>query len=289
MSRRVLLRAGMLVGLLFLLTGLTPQTSTLMSAEPAGGQAAAEKAALIQTESAGAPTCAAELKILKALAEPTELRFIEEPLTGVMDYFSKKHGIQIVMDIRALEDVSMGTDEPMTRTVSGISLRSALDLVLRDLDLTWTIYSEVLLITTLDVAELRQLVKVYDVGDLVTCQDEDGRPWHDYGSLSDTITYSVAPDTWEETTGGPGSIEGCTFASAKVLVVRQSLEVQLEVAQLLDTIRRVAKAHGTDAEPPVRKQRRPKPRPPLYGRGASMMGAESTTVEPADATEKLPK
>ena len=40
MTRRVLLRAGMLVGLLFLLTGLTPQTATLMSAEPAGGQAA---------------------------------------------------------------------------------------------------------------------------------------------------------------------------------------------------------------------------------------------------------
>lgn len=298
MSRKILLTVSVLAGSLFLLAGLTPPTSTLMSAEPATDDPFAAPVPVpthapvlvpILTDSAGLPTRPAEEKFLKALAEPTTLDFIEEPLQGVVDFFIEEHNIQIVIDIRALDDVSITTGVPITRTLDGISLRSALDLVLRDLDLTWTIYSEVLLITTPNVAESRLTTKTYDVGDLVVCQDEDGRLWDDYDSLKESILATVAPDTWEETTGGPGTIEGCTFASAKVLVIRQTCQVQLEVAELLDTIRQVAKAHGTDAEPPVRKQRRPKPRPPLYGRGASMMGAESTTVEPADATEKLPK
>lgn len=272
MSRRVLLRAGMLVGLLFLLTGLTPQTSTLMSAEPAGGQAAVKKAPAIPSESAGVPTSAAELKILKALAEPTELRFIEEPLQGVINYFSDRHKIEIVLDRRALEDVSIGNDEPITFQISGISLRSALDLVLRDLELTWTIDSEVLLVTTLDVADLRLTTKTYDVGDLVVCQDENGRPWDDYDSLIDTIISSVAPDTWEETTGCLGTIEGCTFASAKVLVIRQTCQVHLEVAQLLETIRVIAKSRTTDGQPPVRKRPPPEPAGMMGGAGGGMGG-----------------
>ena len=318
MSRRTLLRVAVLAGSLFLTAGLTPQSSTLMSAEPATDDpfavpakpatddpfAAPAKparddpfaaptpkpatddpfAAPIESASLpiGLPTSPAELKILKALDEPTELDFIEEPLQGVVDYLSDRHKIQIVFDIRALEDLNIGTDEPMTHKLSGISLRSALDLVLRDLDLAWTIDREVLLITTVDVADESCLVKVYDVGDLVVCQDEDGRLWDDYDSLIDTITFTVAPHTWAETTGGPGSFEGHTFASAKVLVIRQTRQVHLEIAQLLDTIRAVVKAHGTDAKPPVRKQPPPKPARP-FAMGASTIGM------PADAAEKPPK
>jgi hypothetical protein len=259
MSGRVLLIASVLAGTLLLLAGLTPQTSTLMSAEPPPEQAAAEKvavekAATIPSDSCGVPTNPAELRILKALAEPTEISLIDEPLGSLVDYLSDQHKIQIMLDTRALDDVDIAADEPITFQVSGVSLRSALDLILRNLDLTWTVDSEVLLITTPDEAENRLIIKTYDVRDLVVCQYEDGRLWDDYDSLIDVITSIVAPNTWEETTGGPGIVEGCTFAAAKVLVIRQTLQVQLEVVQLLETIREVAKAQGTDFEPPIRER-----------------------------------
>ena len=297
MCRRVLLTVSVLAGSLFLLAGLTPRASTLMSAEPATDDPFAApvptddpfaapvptndpSAVPILNDSAGLPTRSAESAILKALAAPTTLDFVEEPLQGVVDYFIEEHDIQIVIDLRGLEDVNIGSDVPITRTLSGISLRSALDLVLRDLDLTWTIYSEVLLITTPDDADLLQTTKTYDVGDLVVCQDEDGRPWDDYGSLIDIITWTVAPDSWE-VDGGP---VGYTFASAKVLVIRQTCQVHLEIAQLLDTIRKVGKAHGTDAEPPVRPS-------PFRGRAGCTGGfgggiqTDATTGKPADAAE----
>ena len=272
MSRRVLLRAGVLAGSLFLLAGLTPQTSTLMSAQPPAAKAAVEKALAVPTGSLGTPTNSAELRILGALTEPTTLDFIEEPLQGVVDYFKEEHGIEIQIDARGLEDVGLSTDEPVTRTIEGISLRSALDLVLGDFDLTWTIVSEVLLITTPEQDEVRQPIKVYDVADLVLCRDENGQPWDDYETLVETIASTVAPETWEETTGGPGCIEGRTFASAKVLVIRQTCQVHLEVARLLDTIRTISKAQGKDSQPPVRKRRPPKPVGMMGGMGGMSSG-----------------
>ena len=110
MSKKAFLTAGVLAGWLFLLAGLMPQSSTLMSAERAGSQPAAKKAALVPTESAGMPTGTAELAILKALAEPTKLDFVEEPLQGCIEYLSREHNIPIGIDRRALEDVGIGTE-----------------------------------------------------------------------------------------------------------------------------------------------------------------------------------
>ena len=75
--------------------------------------------------------------------------------------------MEIVVDHRALEDMNMAVTEPVTVQLDGISLRSALELVLGDLDLTWTIGSEVLLITNFHEADSRLTTKTYDVGDLV--------------------------------------------------------------------------------------------------------------------------
>jgi len=55
----------------------------------------------------------------------------------------------------------------VTRNLSGVSLRSALRLMLKDLDLTYVIRDEVLLITTPEEANAKLVTKVYPVADLV--------------------------------------------------------------------------------------------------------------------------
>ncbi len=270
MSRRVLLTTTVLAGSLFLLVGQTPQSSKLMSAEPPTARAV--RISAVPIGSLGTPTSSAELTILEALTHPTSLDFIEEPLQGVVDYWKEEHGIEIQIGCRALEDIGLSTDEPVTRRLDGVSFRSALDLVLGDFDLTWTIDSEVLLITTPDEDEQRQPIKVYDVADLVVCRDADDQRWDDFDALVDTITSIVAPDTWEETTGGSGNIAGQSFGSAKVLVIRQSYQVHLEIARLLDTIRSVAKTRGTDGQPPLRERRPPTPAATMGGGMGGMGG-----------------
>lgn len=110
----------------------------------------------------------AEKKILAALEEPTILEFIETPLTDVISYLKDLHQIPIVLDRRALDDGGIGTDTPITQeSLRGLSLKSALRIMLRDLDLTYVIDDEVLQITTVEEADSRLVTKVYPVADLV--------------------------------------------------------------------------------------------------------------------------
>lgn len=109
----------------------------------------------------------AERKILEQLDAPTTLEFIETPLQDVIEYLKDLHDIEIQIDTKALDDVGIGSDTPITRNLKGVSLRSALRLMLRELDLTYMIENEVLLITTPEEAETRLSTKVYPVADLV--------------------------------------------------------------------------------------------------------------------------
>jgi hypothetical protein len=108
-----------------------------------------------------------ETKILAALDEKTELDFAEQPLTEVMDYLKQRHGIEIQLDVKALSDAGVGSDVPITRSIKGITLRSALKLLLGELDLTYVIRNEVLMITSQDEAEHLLSTRVYPVADLV--------------------------------------------------------------------------------------------------------------------------
>jgi hypothetical protein len=109
----------------------------------------------------------AERKIDDALRSPTQLEFIETPLTDVIDYLKDYHQIEIQLDRRALDQVGIDSGTPITKNLRGISLRSALRLMLRELDLTYLIKDEVLLVTTPEQAETELTVKVYPVADLV--------------------------------------------------------------------------------------------------------------------------
>ena len=122
----------------------------------------------------------AEKNISKALDSPVPpgggvLEFDEQPLDIVLDtlqeaFVDTNNPINIVLDEFALNDL-IDTDNPPTVTikVSGISLRSALKLILRRIDpqLTYTIKDEVLLITTIEESGNQLITKVYPVADLV--------------------------------------------------------------------------------------------------------------------------
>lgn len=110
----------------------------------------------------------AEQKIYDAAEQNIEsFDFNETPLRDVVTQIEDAHGIQVELDIPALEDAGLDPDSPITRSLSGISLRSALRLILGDSQLTYLIKDEVMLITTKDKASENTVIKVYPVGDLV--------------------------------------------------------------------------------------------------------------------------
>ncbi len=182
----------------------------------------------------------AEKKIEEALDSPTEVEVIEMPLGDVMDFWKDRHAIEIQLDIKALDDVGISSDEPITKRLKGLSLRSALNLVLADLELTYLIANEVLWITTPEQAGTQLLTEVYPVADLI---DGNG------DALIHLITSAVQPDSWDDV-GGPGNITGGSFGGAETVVISQTYHVHREIVELLAKLRKVA----ADSSPTARAQ-----------------------------------
>ena len=174
-----------------------------------------------------------EAAIEQALDEPTSFEFVETPLDQVIEFFKDKHHIEIQLDRTAMDDVGIQADAPVTKSIKGVSLRSALNLVLRELKMTFMIEHEVLLITTPETAEGHLTTRVYDVADLVVCLDDKLGRIDDYDSLIDAITSTIIPTSWD-TVGGPGSIARGSLGTAKVLIISQTYEVHREIADLLE-------------------------------------------------------
>lgn len=98
------------------------------------------------------PELASERKIFQALNERGELSFNNQPLSAVMKFFQEAYGIPIVINERALEVENVTPDEPITLELPALTFRSALNLILEPLNLTYVIENEVLLITSKTIA-----------------------------------------------------------------------------------------------------------------------------------------
>ena len=110
-----------------------------------------------------------EKAILKALKEQASVDFMQTPLKDVVEYLSQKHRIPILLDAAGLKDAGVDPETPVTRHVSGVSLQSALEIILDELQLKWVIHHEVLLITSPQKAESEEFMRTrrYDIVDLV--------------------------------------------------------------------------------------------------------------------------
>ncbi len=211
----------------------------------------------------------AESRIKAVLNSPTTFHFKKASLTEVAAYFSALHKIPVKLDLRALDDVSLSPKAGLvTADLSRVSLRSALRIILGELDLTYVIRDEILMITTPEEAELQEVTKLYPVGDLVGYKDPSGEAWSDFDTLIELINSTVEPESWEEV-GGPGSISPMTFQGTDVISIRQTDEVHDEIAKLLARMREMA-GRRDGKEPPVRE--RPVYYPGMGGMGGGGMG-----------------
>lgn len=166
----------------------------------------------------------AEAKIRAALSDNTEVEFIETPIETVVEYLQDLHGIPLVIDQPSLDSLGISSDEPITKNLRGISLRSTLNIMLRDLELTWVIRDEVLIITSVDAAEKYATARVYDITPL----------------LKDVEDASAIAEQFQAAVGSSAAAEGKEphakkryFVIGSKLVVRAPTPEQYRVEALL--------------------------------------------------------
>jgi hypothetical protein len=134
--------------------------------DPFGGRPA-DKPAVEKEARPKVPLRYGEDAVNEALEQLTTMEFCEVPLSDVVAFLQQKHRIHVRLDRRALDEAAIGTDTPITLDLARVPLRAALEALLPDLDLTWTIDSGMLLITTREQAESMLLTRTYEVAELL--------------------------------------------------------------------------------------------------------------------------
>lgn len=153
----------------------------------------------------------ADEKVFEALQKPVSInvkdKLLEEFLAGLAQQF----GITVRLNRDALFEEGIAPDEPISLSVDGVSLGSALRLALQPLDCTPLVEEGALKVTTEIDAEEHLFTVVYDVRDL----EEAGYGYH---HLIDTIQQET-PGPWQETVGAGGDL---SIPRAGVLIIRQT-------------------------------------------------------------------
>jgi hypothetical protein len=178
-----------------------------------------------------------EREIERKLKTPVTLDFTDAPLKSILADIRAWKDLNIYVDEAALAEHGISLDRPVTIKVDQVSLKGALRLLLQCKHLTYVIKDEVLVITTEDRARGKEVVSTYNVSDLVVkkprtiCSAAAGEE----ETLMRLITSTIAPRTWAAK-GGTGTVD--YFPLTHSLVIRQTPEVQEQVADLLAALRR---------------------------------------------------
>ena len=158
-----------------------------------------------------------------------EVEFLEVPLVDAVSELSEQLGRPIFLEARALEEIGLTTDQPVTISASGIQWGHALNMMLSQLDLTYTIRDESLVITTLESEEENLLQRIYWLeGTGLAARD-------DADSIIKMITSSIVPDTWEEL-GGPSTIAPVNSARPALLITT-TYQAHRNIDKLFDSLR----------------------------------------------------
>ncbi len=112
---------------------------------------------------------AAEQEISKKLSSEVNIKFSNRPLGAVLDDLAAMAGIPIVIDERALAAVRVTPETPVTLQLqNSIPLKSALNIILNNMELTHVIDNDVLTITSMQAKQAMVYPETYRVTDLVT-------------------------------------------------------------------------------------------------------------------------
>ena len=157
----------------------------------------------------------------KVQQQETKVQFIDTPLVEAVGYLKQLHGIEIQIDQRALKDVGLNGDLPITRNMEGITLEAALDKITEAEQLGWYVEHGMLMITSDEAARQRMSVRIYELPTIATA------------GLEDALLKTVAPESWTKV-GGTGNV--VLLPEEDLLVVRQNRAGHALVESLLQQL-----------------------------------------------------
>lgn len=139
-----------------------------------------------------------ERKIYEAIQQPLKppLDYIEIPLNQIIQAISGDYQIPIVFDRQALEEMAISEETEISIMVRDLPLKSALNLMLAQVeDLTYVIKHDVLIITSEDAANRIMETRIYNVTS-IGLDDELAED-----RIVKALTTTVDSDSWADKKG----------------------------------------------------------------------------------------
>ena len=172
------------------------------------------------------PNEAAE-QIERQLDELVSVEMAQQPLSEALKQLGAQKGVPLHLNRRALEEIGLTEDVPVSLQLSEVPLRTALELMLEDLDLTYVNRGALLSVTTFEDAESTLLTGIYWL---------DGTGTPDLGAIMQQIQTAMQPDTWEAL-GGPSRMVPMVTHHRNALMITTTSPVHHDIQSFLDALR----------------------------------------------------
>lgn len=167
---------------------------------------------------------ASSQRLLRALRKRESFDMKHMTLKGAMKHLADQFEIQILIDAKGLEEEAVSIEDPVDISLSDMPLGNALHWILSPLNLTYSIQSEVLLITSFRYSS--ECLVVYDVTSITVDQESTNaiRRALDLDGISRLVENSISVDQWQNA-GGTSMIESFRDRTGRrYLLIRASLE-----------------------------------------------------------------
>ena len=106
-------------------------------------------------------------RLAAALLKRVDIAFTDRPLVSAFQSMQEQTGVTFHIRGKKLEEAGVNLDTPLTSHFQAVRLETWLDLVLDDLELTWMVKDDLIIITTPEDAETQLVIRVYDCRDLL--------------------------------------------------------------------------------------------------------------------------
>ncbi|WP_146400237.1 hypothetical protein [Pseudobythopirellula maris] len=164
------------------------------------------------------------------------MEFTDTPLEEVVAFLRNEYNIEVQLDTPSLDDFGIGPDKSVDIQARNTTLGAALQLLLNQLELGYTITDGVLMITTQEEVELRLTTAVY-------CLDGmDIRP----NAMHRALTQTVAPSSWQDKGGSDAE---AILVNDRTIVISQTTRAHEQIHALLGALRSAMK----DATSPAKE------------------------------------
>lgn len=175
---------------------------------------------------------------LDAVEDVGELAIIDETLEAAMTKFATLFKVKIIILNKVLVNDGVNTHKLINHQLSGISMHSALNIILSEFEpkLTYIVEDEVVKITTVTDAEERLETRVYDTRALMHLDPHE----------LEKVIHSTTRGPWSDDPAGGAGIGGTIEPVPGGLVVRQNYHNHREIRELLQKLARQPAVSGEE-------------------------------------------